>query len=166
MNELIRQNLLQAQQRMKTQADKNRQEHQFSVGDWVYLKLQPFVQHSITRSTNRKLSFRFFGPYLVTQKVGAVAYKLQLPEGSQIHPVIHVSQLKKAIPPEVVVSPDAELNYINTNSVSIPMQVLQKRLHQVGNKMVPFARVQWDRLPPSWTTWEKLHLLPPQVPGV
>jgi hypothetical protein len=95
-----------------------------------------------------------------------VAYKLQLPEGSQIHPVIHVSQLKKAIPPEVVVSPDAKLNYINTDSVSIPMQVLQKRLHQVGNKMLPFARVQWDRLPPSWTTWEKLHLLPPQVPGV
>jgi hypothetical protein len=166
MNELIRQNLLRAQQRMKTQADKNRQERQFSVGDWVYLKLQPFVQHSITRRTNRKLSFRFFGPYLVTQKVGAVAYKLQLPEGSQIHPVIHVSQLKEAIPPEVVVSPDAELNYINTDSVSIPMQVLQKRLHQVGNKMVPFARVQWDRLPPSWTTWEKLHMLPPQVPGV
>jgi hypothetical protein len=87
MNELIRSNLLRAQQRMKNQADKNRQERQFKVGDWVFLKLQPFVQQSVTRRTNRKLSSKFFGPYLITHKVGLVAYKLQLPASSHIHPV-------------------------------------------------------------------------------
>jgi hypothetical protein len=42
---------------MKCQEDKNRQELKFSVGDWVYLKLQLFVQQSVAHRANRKLSF-------------------------------------------------------------------------------------------------------------
>lgn len=99
MQELIQAQFLRAQQRMKHQADKNRTEREFSVGDWVYLKLQPHIQTFVARRPCRKLSYRFFGPYLVLQKVGAVAYKLQLPQSAQIHPVVHVSQLKKALPP-------------------------------------------------------------------
>jgi hypothetical protein len=43
MLEHIQQNLQCAQNRMKHQADKNRQERTFQVGDWVYVKLQPYV---------------------------------------------------------------------------------------------------------------------------
>ena len=39
MTQLIKHNLQQAQQRMKTQEDKHRQEWAFQVGDWVYVKL-------------------------------------------------------------------------------------------------------------------------------
>jgi hypothetical protein len=43
MNQLIHQHLVHAQTRMKDQADKNRSEREFSVGDVVYMKLQPYV---------------------------------------------------------------------------------------------------------------------------
>jgi hypothetical protein len=47
MNELIRQHLLSAQVRMKSQADRHHSKVQFSVGDNVFLKLQPYVQLSL-----------------------------------------------------------------------------------------------------------------------
>jgi hypothetical protein len=46
---LIRQHLLRAQQRMKSQEDKHRTEREFQVGDMVYMKLQPYAQTSMAR---------------------------------------------------------------------------------------------------------------------
>lgn len=80
---VIQQQLQRAQHRMKTQADKHRQEREFQPGDMVYMKLQPYVQSSVAARSNKKLSFRFYGTYKVVQRVGAVAYKLKLPTGSK-----------------------------------------------------------------------------------
>jgi hypothetical protein len=90
---------------MKQQADKSRSERSFSVGDEVFLKLQPYVQSSLAPRSNQKLSFKFFGPYKILAKVGEVAYKLDLPSTSSVDPVFHVSQLKKAISGGVEVIP-------------------------------------------------------------
>lgn len=91
LNKLIQQQLLRAQQRMQNQADKRRSEREFQVGDMVYLKLQPHIQSSVAFRTNHKLSFRFFEPFKILARVGAVAYKLDLPQSTLIHPVVHVS---------------------------------------------------------------------------
>jgi hypothetical protein len=76
MQSLIQQHLARAKNRMKMQADKNHTECSFDVSTWVYVKLQPYVQTSVANRANQKLSFRFFGPYLITKKIGTVAYKL------------------------------------------------------------------------------------------
>jgi hypothetical protein len=89
---------------MKSQADKGRTERQFEVGDQVFLKLQPYIQSSIAPRANQKLSFKFFGPFKVLQRVGSVVYRLELTPASSVHPMFHVSQLKKAVGAGVQVS--------------------------------------------------------------
>lgn len=62
MTSLIQQHLQCSRLRMKKQADQKRSEQSFAVGDWVFLKLQPYVQSSLAPRANQKLAFKFFGP--------------------------------------------------------------------------------------------------------
>lgn len=97
MVQLLQQQLVRVQQRQKHQADKNRTERSFEVGDKAFLEIQPYVQSSLHKRANHKLSFKYFGPYTILEKIGEAAYKLQLPPSAAIHPVFHVSLLKKVV---------------------------------------------------------------------
>ena len=61
------------------------------------MKLQPYVQSSVAARSNKKLSFRFYGPYKVLQRIGNVAYKLDLPEGSRVHHVLLFRKIKLSL---------------------------------------------------------------------
>jgi len=80
---------------MKARADSKRRELEFEVGLFVYVKLQPYRQNSVALRKNQKLSMRYFGPFKIIQRIGPVAYKLELPLTTKIHPVFHISVLKK-----------------------------------------------------------------------
>jgi hypothetical protein len=90
----LKENLAQAKARMKKYANLKRTERTLEPGDMVYIKMQPYRMAAFGIRQSIKLTSKFYGPFIVNEKIGKLAYKLQLPEGVKIHPVIHVSQLK------------------------------------------------------------------------
>jgi hypothetical protein len=125
MTALIKQHLNRVVVRMKNKADKKRLERQFDKGDLVLLKLQPYVQSSLAPCANQKLSFKYFVPFEILDRVGAVAYTLKLPEQCVVHPMLHISQLKRAVGVSVPIT--AELTS-DLTTWHVPEKVLQKRL--------------------------------------
>ena len=136
--------LFRSQNRMKQQADNNRSERQLSVGDWVYLKLQPYRQITVAGFRNQKLSPKYYGPYEVLKKIGTVAYHLNLPAGSAIHPVFHVSQLKKRIGDTQAASPNLPIIGPNGALQTIPVALLARRM--ISDAMLPHLKFLFNGL--------------------
>jgi hypothetical protein len=125
MQEVLRQHSECVRLRIKHQADKKRSERQFEPGEFVFMKLQPYIQSSVAPRAHHKLLFKYYGPYDIVERIGEVAYRLALPESSRIHPVLHVSQLKKALGPHtqvqtVLPSP--------MDILQVPTRILQRRV--------------------------------------
>jgi hypothetical protein len=80
-----------AQNRMKQQENQHHSERSFEVGDWVFLRLQPYKQMSLKQAKkDNKLSPKYYSPYKVLQKIGTMVYKLELPASSRVYQVFHV----------------------------------------------------------------------------
>nr|GFB02036.1 putative reverse transcriptase domain-containing protein [Tanacetum cinerariifolium] len=91
----IKQRIQAARDRQKCYADLKRKPMEFQVGDKVVLKVSPWK--GVVRFGKRgKLNPRYVGPFKVLERVGDVAYKLDLLEElSRVHNTFHVSNLKK-----------------------------------------------------------------------
>lgn len=125
-------NLNRARNRMEQQAILKRTEKFFEEGDWVYLKLQPYRQISVKNRASPKLAKRFYGPFKILRRVGVVAYELDLPAASRVHPVFHVSLLKPCHGTTVAqVSPLPMVEMEETKNLT-PFAVLDSRW--VSNK--------------------------------
>lgn len=99
---LLRDNLQLVQDHMHHYANKKRSEREFHIGDWVFLQLQPYRQSSVNHNNCPKLAPRFYGPYKIVARVGKVAYTLDLPPDSRIHPTFHFSLFKPKLGSTVV----------------------------------------------------------------
>jgi hypothetical protein len=153
----IREKLKAAQSRQKNYADKKRREISFNPGDFVYLKVSP-IRGTRRFQVQGKLAPRYIGPYQVLKKVGAVAYRLELPrEMADIHPVFHVSQLRKCLRVP-------ELEHVPTEAIDlqpdlryqeIPVRILDTVSRRTRNSEVHISRVQWSRHGIEEATWER-----------
>jgi len=74
--DFLKANMAKAQRKMKVQVDSHIRDVEYKVGDFVYVKLQPYRQHSLQLIQNQKLSMRYFGPFPILTCIGPVAYKL------------------------------------------------------------------------------------------
>ena len=146
---------------MKQQADAHRSDKAFNIGDWVFIKLQPYKQQSAAYRRNHKLSPLYFGPYQVEDRIGAVAYKLKLPSEASIHPVFHVSQLKATVPPNVNVS--AKFPMV-PSTPPLPIAVLDQKLVKRGRQAATKVLIQWSDRSPEEATWEYLFDIEQRYP--
>jgi hypothetical protein len=92
------------------------------------------VQASLVHRAYHKLAFKFYGPYQFIAKIGSVAYKLNLPDSCHIHPVFHVSLLKKAVGPHDQASSPLP---VLSDSLHVPKKVLQRRILRRSTGDVP-----------------------------
>ena len=79
--------------------------------------------------------------------------------------MLHVSQLKKALPPDASLSKDAEMQLLLTLDTLPPSQVLAERLNLVGRHVIPYVLVQRESCPTHWATWNQLQPYQSSYPG-
>ena len=154
---VLKQHLQQAQEQMKKFFDVHRREVVFDIGDWVYLKLQPYRQQSVAKRRCDKLSPKYFGPYMVLGRVGEVAYLLDLPENAKIHPIFHVSQLKRAVGDKHRIQPDISALNDQMELVLVLDQVTQLRWNDAERDWEYL--VHWKDQPSHEATWESYATL-------
>ncbi|CAA3011866.1 DNA RNA polymerases superfamily [Olea europaea subsp. europaea] len=162
---LIRENLKIAQDRHKSYADKRRKDLEFTVGDKVFLKLSPW-KGVLRFGKQGKLSPRYIGPYQVTERIGPVAYRLDLPdELSRIHDVFHVSMLRKYIadPSHVLESQPVQLKD-NLAYTEEPLRILDRKVQIQQNKTVSLVKVLWQNQTVEEATWENEDQMRAQYP--
>ena len=104
--QFLKDKMKEAQDRQKSYADKRRKHLKFEVDDLVYLKMITFKGR--TRVVERKkLDPRYLGPFRIIERVGAVAYKLNLPSAMDaFHNVFHVTPLHKCLTRQNIVLPE------------------------------------------------------------
>ena len=153
--QLLKDNLTLAQNRMKQQAYQHRNKRSFDVGDWVFLRLQPYKQMSLKQAEkDNKLSPKYYGPYKVLQKIGTMAYKLELPASSRVHPIFHVSCLKKVIGGKLLsqtLLPELD----KEGKIILELEaVTETRTRQLWNRSILEYLIKWKDLPAEDSTWE------------
>ncbi|PRQ54446.1 putative chromatin remodeling & transcriptional activation CHROMO-DOMAIN family [Rosa chinensis] len=102
----------------------------------------------------QKLASKYFGPYQVIKKIRKVAYKLLLPPTAKIHPVFHVSRLKKKVGSTVITSPDLPPMFESEKTKWYPSKIIDGGIFKKNNAAVTKWLVQWKNTNEEDATWE------------
>ncbi|GJV37988.1 putative reverse transcriptase domain-containing protein [Tanacetum coccineum] len=142
--------------RQKSYADLKRRLTEFEVGDKVMLKVSPWK--GVIRFGKRgKLSPRFVGPFKVIERIGPVAYKLELPDKLRgIHNTFHVSNLKRCFVNDDVVIPLDEVQLDNKlHFVEEPVEIMDREVKRLKQSRIPIVKVRWNSRRGPEFTWER-----------
>ncbi|GJQ94645.1 putative reverse transcriptase domain-containing protein [Tanacetum coccineum] len=152
----IKQRMQVARDRQKSYADLKRKPMEFQVGDKVMLKVSPWK--GVVRFGKRgKLNPRYVGPFKVLEKVGSVAYKLELPEElSRVHNTFHVSNLKKCYADEPLAVPLDGLHFDDKlQFVEELVEIMDREVKRLKRSRIPIIKVRWNSRRGPEFTWER-----------
>jgi len=157
--DIARAYLEKASKHMKKWADKKRRPLEFRAGDQVLIKLRP-EQIRFRSRKDQRLVRKYEGPVEVLKKIGATSYRVALPAWIQIHPVIHVSNLKPYHPDpdddrrNTTIRPGIDLKQKDVKEAE---EILAERVRKVGRpvRTVQEFLVKWKNLPTEERSWER-----------
>ncbi|GJW09497.1 hypothetical protein Tco_1575324 [Tanacetum coccineum] len=142
--------------RQKSYADKRRRPLEFEVEDKVMLKVTPWK--GVMRFGKRgKLNPRYIGPFRIIERIGPVAYLLELPqELSRVHNVFHVCNLKKCLTDDTLAIPLEEIQLNDKlNFVEEPVEIMDHEVKQLKRSNIPIVKVCWNARRGPEYTWER-----------
>src|ERR687885_2593244 len=142
-----------ASSRQKSYADNRRKLLDFEEGNSVMLKVSPW-KGVVRFGKANKLSPRYVGPFKILERIGPVAYRLELPlELSAVHDTFHVSNLKKIVTDEDVVIPADDIRIDDQSQfVEQPVEILDREVKQLKKGSIPIVKVSWSsRRGPEYT---------------
>ncbi|GJY32134.1 putative reverse transcriptase domain-containing protein [Tanacetum coccineum] len=151
----IKQRFQAARDRQKTYADLKRKSMEFQVGDRVMLMVSPWK--GVVRFGKRgKVNPKYVRPFKVLEKVGAIAYKIELPqELSRVHNTFHVYNLKKCYADEpLAVSLDGLHIDDKLHFVEEPVEIMDCEVKRLKQSLIPIFKVRWNSRRGPEFTWE------------
>ena len=103
---------------------------------------------------DNKLAPKYYGPYKVLKKIGSMDNKLEFPATSRVHPIFHVSYLKKVIGDKIPIQ--TILPKLNEEGKVIlePEKISETRTKQLRNRVITEYLVKWKNLRVEDSTWE------------
>nr|GEV14987.1 putative reverse transcriptase domain-containing protein [Tanacetum cinerariifolium] len=137
----IKQRMQAARDQQKSYDDLKRKPMEFQVGDKVMLKVSPW-KGVVRFGKRRKLNPRYVGPFKVLERIGDVAYKLDLPkELSRVHNTFHVSNLKKYHADEPLAVPLDGLYYDDKlHFVKEPVEIVDREVKRLKQSRIPLVK--------------------------
>ncbi|GJS65188.1 putative reverse transcriptase domain-containing protein [Tanacetum coccineum] len=139
----IKKHIQAARDRQKSYADRRRKPLEFEVGDKVMLKVSPWK--GVIRFSKRwKLNPRYIGPFKILDRVGTLAYRLELPDQlSRVHSTFYVSNLKKCFVDEPLAIPLDEIQIDDKlHFIEEPVEIMDQEVKWLKESRIPIVKIR------------------------